>query len=383
LNAFAVPTIDQAASLTLSAREAGEAVATSAPSKSASFHIPALDGIRAISFFLVFAAHAGLGHLVPGGFGVTIFFFLSGYLITTLLRIEYDKTQKISFRGFYLRRTLRIFPPFYLVLAMATLLTIVGILQGSLLMPALVSQALYVGNYYGIMYNFAGIAPGTAIFWSLAIEEHFYLVFPLAYLFIRRHLPAQTHQIFVLIGACAVVLIWRCVLVYGLNSPEERTYLGTDTRIDSILWGCILAIYGNPVLDTTRISKRIWLFMLAPLGALLLVGSLLYRDPLFRESFRYTLQGIALIPLFIVAIRYHSSPLFSWLNLRWIRFLGVLSYSLYLVHFVYLYAVNQNTSLPQPIQAILALALSILTATVIHRAIERPIARMRRKLAAA
>ena len=70
-------------------------------------HIPSLDGLRAVSFLLVFAAHAGLEHFVPGGFGVTIFFFLSGFLITTLLRAEFEKNGVISIRHFWLRRTLR------------------------------------------------------------------------------------------------------------------------------------------------------------------------------------------------------------------------------------------------------------------------------------
>jgi len=111
----------------------------------ASLYIPSLDGIRACSVMVVFAAHAGLRGLIPGDFGVTVFFFLSGYLITTLLRMEHEQTGAISFRAFYLRRVLRIFPPFYLVLIVATLLTAVGALPapGLHLRPeALAAQAL-------------------------------------------------------------------------------------------------------------------------------------------------------------------------------------------------------------------------------------------------
>ena len=81
--------------------------------KSAKFYIPSLDGIRAIAFLIVFISHAGLGKIVPGGFGVTIFFFLSGYLITTQLRREHERSHKIDFKKFYMRRILRIWPPFY------------------------------------------------------------------------------------------------------------------------------------------------------------------------------------------------------------------------------------------------------------------------------
>src|ERR1041385_111615 len=79
--------------------------------KASFFHIPSLDGVRAVSFLIVFLAHAGLEKWVPGYFGLTVFFFLSGYLITTLLRMEYDKSGTISLRDFYFRRVLRIFPP--------------------------------------------------------------------------------------------------------------------------------------------------------------------------------------------------------------------------------------------------------------------------------
>src|ERR1700730_1134803 len=86
-------------------------------------HIPSLDGIRALSVLLVFFAHAGLDRVVPGGLGVTIFFFLSGYLITTLLRVEYQKNLRVSVRHFWLRRVLRIMPPFYAVLCATVVAT--------------------------------------------------------------------------------------------------------------------------------------------------------------------------------------------------------------------------------------------------------------------
>src|SRR5207247_4936424 len=100
----------------------GIAGMTSATASSRSLYIPSLDGIRACAVMLVFVAHVVklLGPdryqgRIPGEFGVTVFFFLSGYLITTLLRIEHEQSGAISFRAFYLRRVLRIFPPFYLV----------------------------------------------------------------------------------------------------------------------------------------------------------------------------------------------------------------------------------------------------------------------------
>ena len=88
--------------------------------------IASLDGLRAVSITIVFLAHSGLKGIVPGFFGVTVFFFLSGYLITTLLRIEFERSGDIGLVDFYVRRMFRIWPLFYLVLIVATLLTWLG-----------------------------------------------------------------------------------------------------------------------------------------------------------------------------------------------------------------------------------------------------------------
>src|SRR5229473_790790 len=99
--------------------DGGTATAAAKAGKQA-LTVPSLDGLRAFSFLLVFVAHAGLEGIVPGGFGVTVFFFLSGYLITTLMRQEFERYGDVSLKHFYLRRVLRILPPFYLVLIAAT-----------------------------------------------------------------------------------------------------------------------------------------------------------------------------------------------------------------------------------------------------------------------
>lgn len=364
-------------------RSAAQPVAAELPSaaKKGPFHIPSLDGIRAFSFLIVFVSHAGLGQLIPGGFGVTIFFFLSGYLITTLLRMEFVKTHQIDLRQFYLRRILRIFPPFYTVLGLAIVLTLAGVINGSLLPAAVFSQLSYLNNFYAILFGFDGQAPGTGIYWSLAVEEHFYLIFPALYILLCRYISSRQRQAFTLALICLVVLVWRCVLVYWLGSAENRTYIATDTRIDSILFGCMLAVFGNPVLDQTRVPERWWMWFWLPLGIGGLVFSLLYRDPQFRETFRYTIQGVALFPVFIAAIRYHKHPIFAILNLNWVRFIGTLSYSLYLVHFVVITALLQIPNLNPVLEGFLALTLSLILAVAMYYAIEQPSARFRRRLA--
>ncbi len=111
------------------------------------FYIPSLDGMRTVAFIIVFLSHAGLNHIIPGAFGVTIFFFLSGYLIATLLRREYEVHQFINLKHFYLRRILRIWPGFYLILFLATILTLAGVFKESMRLSAFLSQILHYYNY--------------------------------------------------------------------------------------------------------------------------------------------------------------------------------------------------------------------------------------------
>src|SRR5207248_3435784 len=147
---------------------------------------------------------------------------------------EFGRTGTVSLRAFYLRRALRIFPPMYLVLAGASLLTVAGLLEGSVRLEALVPQALHLSNYSIVLNGWwDGRAPGTWILWSLAVEEHFYLLFPLLYLLLLRYVRGRGRQAVILFGACAVVLAWRLILVFLLHADKDRTYVATDTRVDS------------------------------------------------------------------------------------------------------------------------------------------------------
>ena len=348
--------------------------------KKGPFHIPSLDGMRAVSFMIVFLSHAGLKGKVPGYFGLSVFFFLSGYLITTLLRLEFDKQQDISLKQFYLRRVFRIFPPFYLVLLTAYLLTALGAWHGTLSASAIFSQCCHFINYYIIEHGWwQGIAPGTWVYWSLAVEEHFYLVFPLVYLWLRRRGLSASEQALALIAICTLVLAWRCVLVFVLDAAKDRTYVASDTRVDSIIAGCLLAIWNNPVLDKQGPSDRRLGFLWLPLGGLMVLSSLVIRKPDFEQSFRYTLQSFGLLPFFIAVIRWHDRFPFTLLNTRIAKYLGVLSYSMYLTHTMVIWGLEDRTHLPEPVRAVLALTIVIAAAAAIHRFVEKPFARLRRR----
>lgn len=362
--------------------EASRLAATAAPKQG--FHIPTLDGLRAVSFMIVFVAHAGFDHIVPGGFGVTVFFFLSGFLITTLMRMEFKKSQTVSFKGFYLRRVLRILPPFYVVLAVATVLAAVGVIDatGGLEVSAVAAQFLHVANYWIIANGYDHQALGTGVYWSLAVEEHFYFLFPVLFLFLNKRGLSAKAQAGVFLGLCAAILAWRCWLVLGAHAPTDRTYLGSDTRFDSILFGAALAVFGNPMLDGKPTgSEKLWKFVLLPLGVGALLFALLYRDPNFRETARYTIQGLGLIPIFVVGISWPEFLPFRPLNTKVAAFLGVLSYSLYLTHHVIIFGLQKHLPTAGPAVILpVAFAIALALAYGIHRFVEKPAGGFRKKL---
>ncbi|MEQ1579228.1 MAG: acyltransferase [Steroidobacteraceae bacterium] len=357
---------------------------------SASIRIPSLDGLRCLAIALVIASHAffdaGFPSIIPGNLGVTIFFFLSGYLIGTLLRLEYQANGSISLRKFYARRALRIFPPMYIALALAVLW---GLYRMSVFNSPpmdwwlVLGQALHVTNYPIAWHGFdVRLAPGTDIFWSLAVEEHFYLLYPMVFLLVFR-LGSARQQAIVLLGICAAILAWRCVLIFGMDARWERTYVATDTRADSILFGCVLSLWGNPALDSTSISERRWKWLWFPLGVGALAATVLVQladAEWFLHTFRYSVQGLALFPIFVVAVRYPDWGPMRLLNLQVVQWIGTLSYALYLVHRVCFELVWLVFRPPVPVYVLSAVALAFVIAIAIHRLVELPAARVRKRL---
>jgi peptidoglycan/LPS O-acetylase OafA/YrhL len=298
--------------------------------------IPSLDGIRAISVLIVVLGHSGFDTFVPGGLGVTIFFFLSGYLITTLMLAEHERTGQINITNFYTRRVLRLMPPLLISLMIAYALTYTKVLPGGITGAGLAAQLLYFANYYGLFFDHGNTIPeGTGILWSLAVEEHFYIVYPLLLtLLLGSALRSRTTGAFLGV-VCLAVLAWRIYLVQSPDFISDRTYYASDTRIDSIIYGCILAIVANPsqqMKRRTAMSPFQWAGLVASACTLLL--TLIYRDAMFRETIRYSIQGLALMPIFYFAIRFSDNHLFRKLNLPLAVTLGTYSYAIYLIHYV-------------------------------------------------
>jgi peptidoglycan/LPS O-acetylase OafA/YrhL len=343
--------------------------------------IPSLDGLRALSVLIVVVSHAGYGNIMPGGLGVTIFFFLSGYLITTLLLKEHERTGQISILNFYIRRVFRLLPPLLLTLAIAYALTWAGPLPGGISINGFLAQLFYFANYYSIFLDTGNTIPdGTGILWSLAVEEHFYIFYPaIMTLLLAAPLRARAMAV-IFASACVAILAWRFYLVRLPDFVAVRTYYASDTRIDSIIYGCILALVFNPMSRRGHspgsdgfeaISRTDWGLLL--IATLVLLGTLLFRGPVFRETARYSLQGLALMPIFYFSIRHAGRFPFAMLNTRWIAKLGVYSYAIYLIHYVVikmLEAKAQWLAFSRPVLFLTALTISVLFAAAIDQWID-------------
>jgi len=345
--------------------------------------IPSLNGIRAISVLIVLLSHSGFGAIVPGGLGVTIFFFLSGYLITTLLMVELATRSKIDIPQFYLRRAYRLLPPLVVTLAVAYGLVFARIMPCDFSFFALASQLFYLANYYGLFFDPGNTTtpPGTGILWSLAVEEHFYIFFPLLLSLLLRD-PARPRALAaVLMVLCLAALIWRIYLVHS-GVSEGRTYYSSDTRMDSIAYGCLLALVANPMASLPfRDRMSWWQWLILILASAVLVATLLDRNPAFRETFRYSIQGISLLPIFYFAIKFAKNSLFRHANTPWIAKLGVYSYFIYLIHFVIiqvLIAYAGPLSNPFLLFAV-ALVLSVGYAAMIDRFVDPYFRELRRR----
>lgn len=337
-------------------------------------YLPSLDGLRAVSILLVVVSHFGLGHIVPGGFGVTIFFFLSGFIITRLLIYEFETTGSISLMRFYARRFVRLAPALlvYIGLAAGFIYLALGSINGAEVASAL----LYAANYYNIFVGYQQPAP-FIILWSLAIEEHYYIIYPL----LAAPLFTNYKRALVLLGLfAATVLVWRFFLVYGAGAYDEnhaRVYMGTDTRIDSIAYGALLAI-GLRSSKSRRFIDLLDSRRTIVASTLLLLFTFVYRDAYFRETLRYTVQGLALMPLvYSVVFSPKLVKIRSRFENRTLVYVGKLSYSLYLYHWLGKIAADMVATPYGAQWLFIAIPIAVLGSTFSYHGIERPMLKIR------
>ncbi len=341
-------------------------------------YIPGLDGMRAIAVLIVMVAHFGLSHIIPGGFGVTVFFFISGFLITRLLLAETEKDGRIGLKNFYIRRFLRLLPALYFMLLVTYFgLTFLGARPG---MAETIAAATYTMNYYDLWLTFNNqpqVGPWGHL-WSLAVEEHFYLLYPLILILFGSNLKGALRAS---IAICGLVLAWRLWAYYGLNFPWKYNYAASDARLDSIVYGCVLSLMMHLKPESKMLKQITGLFPFIGAIVVLLVCFLI-RDEGFRQTIRYSLQGLALFVVFR-NLYFWSTLKFAAQILEWkpLAFTGKISYGLYLWHIPIALVLDQYSPVEYGGFAYMGVAM-ILTYGISwfsFRFVEKPVVNLRRK----
>jgi peptidoglycan/LPS O-acetylase OafA/YrhL len=324
-------------------------------------HIATLDGIRALSVLIVILYHGGL-EWVPGDLGVSTFFVLSGFLITWLLFKEEDRTGAVSLKSFYVRRFLRIFPAYYVFLAVSIAFDYI---RGYRWDPALIySSLLYVTNYYNASHGH----PPTAIAhaWSLAIEEQFYLLWPFLFLLFRRRKGF-------LISAIVTVCLWRSYL-YGVRGVSTAyVYNAFDTRFDSLAIGCLLATLLHSGKFPKLLSRPSNIFAVFLLG--LLVISRSFSSQIYHYTIGFTVDSLLISILIVQAIALQDHALGWLLEHPVSRYIGRISYPMYLYHIWAIGAALRMRIWPIPTAILIAVCL----ASGSYYVIEKPFLRLKSK----
>jgi peptidoglycan/LPS O-acetylase OafA/YrhL len=185
---------------------------------------------------------------------------------------------------------------------------------------------------------------------------------------------------------CLAVLAWRMYLAGLPNFQADRTYYSSDTRVDSIVLGCLLALAANPRYEKPGTSNPFLQPMSAALlaaAAIVMTITIVWRDVYFRETFRYSLQGLALMPVFYLAIKYAAHFPFTLLNHPWVARIGVYSYAIYLIHYVVVNAIEKNVpwlATVKPILVLVTFVIATLYAAVLDSFVDSYFRRLRKKL---
>lgn len=311
--------------------------------------IPSLNGLRALSIFLVLYAHGyisvvtflqhvfshispsiadKLAHTIqtaeiPGGqIGVNIFFVISGYLITLLLVKEEKANGFVSLKLFYIRRTIRIFPVYYFLLLVYFLFQLIGLFSFS-------SDSWIRSLTYSKDFPLAkGSDWETGHLWSLSVEEHFYLLWPLIFKFLKKN--KMTFAILVIVASTTVRLF------------TDTTHMHLFTRADALMWGCIFGLYNEKIIAFLNgIYAKNKYFVVLPFIVMLLaiaskkIFSLLglYNTEHIVEAFLGSfgmITDISIAFAIIISINFESNLWFKLLNSPFLEYIGKLSYSIYL-----------------------------------------------------
>lgn len=344
-------------------------------------YMPGLDGVRAVAVIAIIIYHLNPQWLSGGFLGVDTFFVISGYLITSLLLTEYHNTGKIELMSFWLRRVKRLIPAvLFLVMGVIVLSLIFMPMEIQKVRADSIAAIFYVSNWWYIMQNvdyfeqFA-VQPLKHL-WSLAIEEQFYLVFPIVLLsllsFIRR---LKSIRIIFLI--LLVISMIAMMVLYVPNENVARVYFGTDTRIQTLLMGVLLALVWPPFQLKAKVNTqmRMMIDTAGVVGLAILficfkfvseTNSILYYGGFFL---------ISTVTLLVIASSVHPSGYFAkFLGNKVFTFIGSRSYSLYLWHYPIIVLIHHQFVQGQipPLVYVVEILLMVLMAEFSYKFIEQP-----------
>ena len=352
-------------------------------------YLPGLDGLRAVAIIGVLLYHAGIDWM-PGGFlGVDVFFVISGFLITSLILEEYDRSGRVNFTKFYLGRARRLLP------AVAVLLIAVGLAVLIVYQDALsafredaLATVFYVNNWWYIFvdqsyFESVGRPPLLKHLWSLSVEEQFYLIWPAFALLLMRSGGRPLVRRLALVLAIAST-VWMAVLSirngYPVDADPSRAYFGTDSHSMGLLVGAGLATMWRPGRLSTQVPRGAQLIitgigvasLAAVIGFYLFVGEFtpwLYRGGFLALAFFTT--------ALIAAVTHPASFLGPALGTGVLRYIGRRSYGIYLWHWPIFMVTRPGIDVEwsEPVTFVVRIALTLVIAELSYRLVEMPIRR--------
>ncbi|MGZ4780190.1 MAG: acyltransferase family protein, partial [Thermoanaerobaculia bacterium] len=296
---------------------------------------PFLDGVRGLSILAVLGVHSSVPFMPAGYFGVDIFFVLSGFLITCLLLEEWTQSGSIRLRDFYIRRALRLVPALVVFLTITTVWSALARPQEiATTLKAVAFAIVYLTNW-AWAFNWVPMTPVSHT-WSLAIEEQFYLLWPLGLLLILRAITTTRRRVATIVTAIVASIALRTGLAIT-SGMAMRSYVGIDTRADGLLMGCLAAFLVRwDVLPRTLLLRRtIQVVSIAAVAFLLvMIGTIhspsayvLYGLPTVGLAAALVLFSLFYAPISLMRRLLEAAPL-TWLGRR--------AYGVYLWHFPFI-----------------------------------------------
>ena len=348
-------------------------------------YITGLDGIRAIAVIMVLAYHLKLALFKSGFLGVTVFFVLSGYLITGILISEVEEEGTIDLKNFWLRRIRRLVPA---VMSMAVVIIFVSAVVNRIIFTKgckdFLASVLGFNNWWQIFnkvsyFEAAGVPSPFTHCWSLAIETQFYLIYPLIllgiYKLVKSRGEGRAKRGLLFAGVTLLLALISVILMIILFDPQQdasRVYYGTDTRAFSLLFGALLAILWEYRMVPRRLSASVNMVLGSVSFAVLLVMTIAING---SSNFWYRggqFIGTILTVLVIYTVSGRKTWLIRFLSNPVLKWIGDRSYSIYLWHYPIILLISKGIKASWWI-TLIEIVLSVVLAELSYRFIETPI----------